>query len=88
MLEFFLEALGPWIIGVIFFVGGIWAILTAPSSENPFFTAAFGLLALYTAVVSLLGLGLKRATKPLLLSWFIFLLGFLAFAALFHFLWT
>ncbi len=77
-IEALLEVFGPWIGGAVFFVAGCWVLLTAPGSEHPFFTAALGLLLLHTSALLFVGMGRKKAVRFLVITWILFLVGFLA----------
>jgi len=54
------------------------------SSSPPHPQKTHSLLSLDTAAMSIIGLGLEKATKPLLISWVVFLAGFLMVAAVIH----
>lgn len=80
-IEALLEVFGPWIGGAVFFLAGCWVLFTAPGSEHPYFTATLALLLIHTSALLFVGLGFKKLTRFLAITWLLFLIGFMILAA-------
>lgn len=82
--EALLELVGPWLGGGVFLLIGIYVLTSAPGSEHPPLTVALGLLLLHTSAVLIVGIGLKKATRFLAISWVLFMLTFMVVGAVLY----
>ena len=82
LLEGCLETIGPWIFGAVFLVAALWVLLSTPGAESPAVSGILGLLLLHTSALLIVGLGFKKATRVLAISWVVFVVVFLVVGAI------
>jgi len=76
ILDGCLETFGPWLFGGVFSLAALFVFTSLAWTDNRLFTAVLGLLLLHTAVLLIVGMGLKKATRSLAISWIVFLICF------------
>jgi hypothetical protein len=80
----FFESFGHWILGAPFGIAGLIVAVTVPGSDDLLLRSAFALLLLHTSAMLLIGFGLKKAKRSLVISWlvvFSLLIGYAAWKA-------
>ena len=78
ILDGYLERFGPWILGPAFLVAAVVVAAGAPGSDSPGLRWFLAFVLLHTSAMLLVGFGLKRARRFLVVSWVVVLTAFLA----------
>lgn len=63
------ERFGHWILGAFFGIAGLAVAVTVPGCGDPLLRSAFAVLLFHTSAMLLVGFGLRRAKRVLVISW-------------------